>query len=163
MNLLSPSLQMKIKTRPTDTLVRSQNPNWEKDDVTLIKSVDTVRPDITIPESFDGRKVWVGLITPPKNQGTCGSCWAFASTGVLADRFNIQSMGLMHVDLSPAKLILCDERGRELLVTHPERQRELLASVEVEGNKESACFGKSSISIGRAKLTHGIVVIILLV
>lgn len=68
---------------------------------------------------------------------------AFASTGVLADRFNIQSMGLVHLDLSPAKLILCDDRGRKFLVKHPERQRELLATVEVEGNKESACFGNS--------------------
>lgn len=143
MNLLSPSLQMKILSRPTDTLLKSQNPNWDRDDVTLIKSIDTLRPDIPLPKSFDGRKVWAGLITPPKNQGTCGSCWAFAATGVLADRFNIQSMGLMHVDLSPAKLILCDQRGREFLITHPERQRELLAEVEIEGNKESACFGNS--------------------
>ena len=91
MNLLSPILQSKIKSRPTDTLVRSQNPNWGKDDLTMIKSVDTIRPNIELPKSFDGREVWKGLITPPKNQGTCGSCWAFASTGVLADRFNIQS------------------------------------------------------------------------
>lgn len=143
MNLLSPSLQMTIMSRPTDTLVRSQNPNWEQDDLPMIKSVDTIRPNIDLPKSFDGREVWKGLITPPKNQGTCGSCWAFASTGVLADRFNIQSMGLVHLDLSPTKLILCDERGREQLIKHPERQRELLATVEIEGNKNSACFGNS--------------------
>ena len=143
MNLLSPSLQMKIKSRPMDTLVRSQHSNSERHLVPLIKTVDTTRPDIHIPKSFDGRQVWTGLITPPKNQGTCGSCWAFASTGVLADCFNIQSMGLMHVDLSPAKLILCDQRGRELTVKHPERQRELITTVEVDGNSENACFGNS--------------------
>ena len=143
MKLLSPKLQSEIKARPTDTVLRSENIFEDQTNIRLLKSVDSERHGINIPESFNGRKVWGELITPPKNQGSCGGCWAFASTGTLADKFNIQSLGLMNIDLSPAKLILCDKQGKELSVKHPEKNPELVAKTDVEGRLQSACYGNS--------------------
>lgn len=40
------------------------------------------------PKTFDARKKWGKLITEPLKQ-FCGSCWAFASTMMLNDRYNI--------------------------------------------------------------------------
>ena len=34
-----------------------------------------------LPSSYDARADWI--VTPAKNQGSCGSCWAFASVGAM--------------------------------------------------------------------------------
>ena len=34
-----------------------------------------------LPPAYDARDE--GIVTAPKNQGSCGSCWAFASVGAL--------------------------------------------------------------------------------
>lgn len=143
MKLLSPMLQLKIQSRPTDTVIRSQNTFEDQKNIRLLKSEHLQRPNLSIPESFNGREVWGELITTPKNQGTCGGCWAFASTGTLADKFNIQSLGLMNIDLSPAKLILCDKQGKELSVRHPEKNPESVSQTDIEGRLQSACYGNS--------------------
>ena len=59
-----------------------------------------------LPSAFDSRDNWPGCISPIRDQGNCGSCWAFAATGVLADRFCIQQN--VHVLLSPQWLVSCD-------------------------------------------------------
>lgn len=58
------------------------------------------------PKEFDARKEWPKLIHPIRDQQKCGSCWAFAGTEVLSDRFAISnaSKGV----LSPQDLVSCD-------------------------------------------------------
>ena len=90
---------------------------------------------ILTPNEFDGRVVWKGLLNKPRNQGTCGSCWAFVSTGVLADCFNIQSMGMINVELSPAKMILCERKVTE------EKNENIEANIY--SFKNTACFGNN--------------------
>ena len=143
MNVLSARLKAKINARPTNTLLRRENSSKdEARHLELIKSVDTPKDNIKVPEQFDGRKVWAGLLSPVANQGSCGSCWAFASTSTLADRFNIQSMGMMHVVLSAAKVILCDFKYADN-IKHPEKEQELVAERQSRSNKTSACFGNT--------------------
>jgi C1A family cysteine protease len=59
-----------------------------------------------LPSSFDWRDV--GL-PPVRNQGGCGSCWAFGTVGALESRIMIQSGSA--VDLSEQYLVSCNESG----------------------------------------------------
>lgn len=43
-----------------------------------------------LPENFDCREKWPGLITPALNQHDCGSCWAYSTASVFSDRLRIK-------------------------------------------------------------------------
>ena len=60
------------------------------------------------PESFDAREQWPDCVHKIRNQGACGSCWAFGATEALSDRFCIASNGTVDVVLSPQDLVSCD-------------------------------------------------------
>jgi cathepsin B len=141
--VLSTALQATINLRPTNTHLRSQKSENESGYIELLKSSEIMDPNIKIPDNFDGRKVWGNLLSIPQNQGTCGSCWAFASVGTLGDKFNIQSMGLINIQLSAAKLIICDFKGKETDIRHPEQDPDGLAQLQDSSNKTSACFGNT--------------------
>ena len=142
---LSASLQAKIQARPTQTYLVNENKKTQKEFQKVGQIYNNPDPKNPVPDSFNGRETWGELLTPIADQGGCGSCWAFASTSSLADRFNIQSVGLMHVELSQTKLILCDWGGLELSIDHPEEPRYLRkASKEsAENLGHNACYGNT--------------------
>ena len=63
----------------------------------------------SLPPEFDWRnKDGKNWITPVKNQGQCGSCWAFAATGALEAEIKINSNNSnLDYDLSEQQLISC--------------------------------------------------------
>jgi len=60
----------------------------------------------TADESFDAREEWGTKVHTIRDQGQCGSCWAFGATEALSDRFAIENG--VEVVLSPQHLVSCD-------------------------------------------------------
>ena len=56
-----------------------------------------------LPETVDWRDA--GIVSPVKNQGHCGSCWAFASTAVVESHVALATDKLY--SLSPQQLVAC--------------------------------------------------------
>lgn len=88
LNNLNANILPPTAPRPVGTIPFSQLPLAVQ--IELKRNVVTapVR-GIELPDFFDARERWPGLITPPMDQTNCGSCWAFAATTVLSDRIRI--------------------------------------------------------------------------
>lgn len=74
--------------RPVNTFLYYKAPVPVKTELASGLRVMAVR-GIPIPENFDARQKWTDAIGEPLDQGTCGSCWAFASATAITDRFRI--------------------------------------------------------------------------
>ena len=150
MSKLSLELQKKINSNPTYTILKDEDEFLKSRVNICIRAV--IKINIRTPEIFDGKKTWNTFLSPVKNQGSCGSCWAFATTSVLADKFNIQSNGKYNIDLSPAKLILCNKdfetKDAEKIILYQITQNdqsysEKILKDNIKNFKLSACYGNS--------------------
>ncbi|KAF7268187.1 hypothetical protein GWI33_018649 [Rhynchophorus ferrugineus] len=71
------------------------------------RSVYQAPADVAIPTSFDWRSK--GVLNAVKDQGNCGSCWAFASVAVVESAYAIKTGNLL--SLSEQQLVDCARGG----------------------------------------------------
>jgi len=138
---LSASLKLKISNNPTNTITKNKSNNTKNQYNKIPKVYHT--KSIKIPDNFDGREIWKDFLSPVRNQGKCGSCWAFSSVSCLEDRFAIQSKGLLKPDLSVAKILLCDFKGKEFTVSHPEDSSDILNKIDANNINKGVCKGNT--------------------
>ena len=64
-----------------------------------------------VPAEFDSREQWSECDFDIKDQGQCGSCWAFGAVETLEDRLCIATSGEFNSDLSEQNVVSCDWVG----------------------------------------------------
>jgi len=63
-----------------------------------------------LPDAFDWRAK--GAVTPVKDQGQCGSCWAFSATEAIESSWILQGHATAKsINLSPQQIVDCDHSG----------------------------------------------------
>ena len=114
---------------------------------------------LTVPDSFDGREVWKKFLNPVRDQGSCGSCWAFATSFSLESRLAIATNGKYKPKLSPAKMVLCNLGDSEMTMakakfdkgepfdylTDADMQNKDLESQEISAENTIGCNGETII------------------
>lgn len=64
----------------------------------------------TVPPAFDWRNVeGVNFVSPVRDQGGCGSCYAFSAMGMLEARLRVQTNNTLQVTLSPQDIVSCSK------------------------------------------------------
>ena len=103
-----------------ETSMTRLSPAERKARLGLIKTVLAAGADVTVmadfpvvgaPPSLDWRDNGGNFVTPVRNQGGCGSCWAFAAVSVLEALVKIERNVKTDFDLSEQTMVGCSGAG----------------------------------------------------
>ncbi|XP_017769146.1 PREDICTED: cathepsin B [Nicrophorus vespilloides] len=74
-----------------------------------LPEIEHLLGDADIPENFDAREQWPDCptIREIRDQGSCGSCWAFGAVEAMSDRVCIHSNGQVNFRFSADDLVSC--------------------------------------------------------
>lgn len=73
-----------------------------------VSSNDTLGTNSSLPDSWDWRNTHgENWMTPVKNQGHCGSCWAFSATAAVETNINLYYNQHANFDLSEQDIVSC--------------------------------------------------------
>jgi len=154
MEQLSSELITKIQNNPLKTQLSNDSKNISKQHL-LYMSKQKIHPNL--PLEFDGKNIWKEYLSEIRNQGKCGSCWAWASVSSLADRFSLRTNNILHPNLTPLKPLLCDLGGKGWEIIHPEFEiNDLKLSKILSKNiGKAGCHGNTLIDVWRFLYTIG--------
>jgi len=98
-----------ITTYKRDIFLMIRNNDFGDDNISIYRFTEALPNEFSWGNAAQvlthkGMTVTLGRI---KNQGMCGSCWAFATIEAMGDRYNI-AKGTSH-NFSASRLILCDK------------------------------------------------------
>lgn len=148
-------------SHPLRSWVIDSNPSSTKSstlvqpDIKKLQSLNTaisLRADYSkadksvLPDHFDPHNnIWKNLLFEPSDQGVCGSCWAFASSMCLSDRFNvIKGLKWLKSPLSPTVQILCND-FLEIFLNNDDPEISNIFQYQHVTLQKQACFGNSLI------------------
>jgi cathepsin B len=79
------------------------------DSKAYLPPVKDIQPAKAIPDSFDARTAWPKCtsIGHVRDQGPCGSCWAFGAVEAMSDRICISSGQTNQLELSAQDMVSC--------------------------------------------------------
>jgi cathepsin B len=78
------------------------------------EEVDMIVGDDELPKEFDAREQWkecAEVVGNIRDQSACGSCWAVAGAGAIADRICIKSKGEVKPTVSAIDVTSCAKSG----------------------------------------------------
>jgi cathepsin B len=107
-----------------------------------------------VPTAFDGREVWKYILTPVRNQGVCGNCYAYATGDMLADRFALMSLGQIKFVPSPSETAICG--GSYTDINSQWNNTKELQKIDKEFHKNSGCNGATLFEAVDILYTEGI-------
>lgn len=119
----------------------------------------TWKPPVELPAKFDGRITWRNYLTPIRNQGRCGSCFAFATVDCLTDRYNLYTLGQMRPEiLSADSLTICMYTGIRDVEDYQKafRDAQTAAIYAQEALQNNACHGSSLYEAARFCYYQGV-------
>lgn len=112
--------------------------------------IDPAPAPTHIPHTFTH---WFPYLAESMDQGRCGSCWAYATTSMLNDRFNLLLKDRHTLKLSPVPLLLCD--WNTALASDPQTHRTIPRSTLARHVADYTCRGNTLLSAMRYLYVFG--------